>query len=78
VAFVGADVQDTTSGFRAFEDQHPHSYPSGPVIAGSHQSYGVAGLPATFFIDSHGVVVASFSGPLDGPTLDRYLGLIQR
>jgi hypothetical protein len=36
----------------------------------------VAGLPATFFIDSNGVVVASFTGPLDGNTLDHYLALI--
>jgi hypothetical protein len=38
----------------------------------------VAGLPATFFIDAHGFVVASFSGPLDVPTLDHYIGLISR
>jgi hypothetical protein len=36
----------------------------------------VAGLPATFFIDSDGVVVASFTGPLDASTLDHYLGLV--
>jgi cytochrome c biogenesis protein CcmG/thiol:disulfide interchange protein DsbE len=78
VAFVGADIQDTPYGFHSFEDRHPHPYPAGPVVAGSEQSYGVAGLPATFFIDSHGVVVASFSGPLDVPTLDHYIGLISR
>jgi cytochrome c biogenesis protein CcmG/thiol:disulfide interchange protein DsbE len=78
VAFVGADTQDTPFGFRTFEGRHPHPYPSGPVVAGSDRSYGVAGLPATFFIDAHGVVVASFSGPLDVPTLDHYIGLISR
>jgi hypothetical protein len=36
----------------------------------------VAGLPATFFIDAQGRVMASFSGPLDAPTLNRYLVLI--
>ncbi len=76
VAFVGADNQDTTAGFRAYEQAHPHPYPAGPIVTGTYQSYGVAGLPATFFIDSDGVVVASFSGPLDTPTLDHYLGLI--
>jgi hypothetical protein len=30
----------------------------------------------TVFIDAQGVVVASFSGPLDAPTIDHYLGLI--
>jgi cytochrome c biogenesis protein CcmG/thiol:disulfide interchange protein DsbE len=76
VAFVGADNQDTADGFRSFEQRHPHPYPAGPIVAGSYQSYGVAGLPATFFIDSRGLVVASFSGPLDAPTLDHYLALI--
>jgi len=76
VAFVGADNQDTTSGFQAFEQRHPHTYPSGPIVRGSYQSYGVGGLPATFFIDAQGIVVASFTGPLDAPTLEHYLGLI--
>ena len=75
-AFVGADNQDTASGFSAFEQRHPHSYPAGPIVTGTYQSYGVAGLPATFFINSDGVVVASFTGPLDTGTLDHYLGLI--
>jgi len=76
VAYVGADNQDTASGFAAFEARHPHVYPAGPIVAGSYQSYGVAGLPATFFIDRNGVVVASFTGPLDSRTLDHYLALI--
>jgi cytochrome c biogenesis protein CcmG/thiol:disulfide interchange protein DsbE len=76
VKFVGADNQDTTSGFQTFEQRYPHPYPSGPIVQGSYQSYGVAGLPATFFINSDGLVVASFSGPLDAPTLNHYLGLI--
>ena len=76
VAFVGADNQDTMPGFSAFEQRHPHPYPSGPIVSGSYQSYGVAPLPATFFIDSQGVVVASFTGALDAQTLDHYLGLL--
>ncbi|TMD14789.1 MAG: TlpA family protein disulfide reductase [Chloroflexi bacterium] len=76
VAFVGADNRDTTSGFSAFEQRHPHPYPAGPIVTGTYQSYGVAGLPATFFIDSQGVVLASFTGPLDSKTLEHYLGLI--
>ena len=74
--FVGADNQDTYSGFSNFEQSHPHPYPAGPIVQGSYQSYGVAGLPETFFINAQGVVVSSFAGPLDGPTLNHYLGLI--
>jgi cytochrome c biogenesis protein CcmG/thiol:disulfide interchange protein DsbE len=76
VAFVGADNQDTATGFSAFEQRHPHPYPAGPIVTGTYQSYGVAGLPATFFINSEGVVVASFTGPLDASTLNHYLELI--
>ena len=76
VAFIGADNRDTTSAFEAFEQLHPHPYPAGPIVSGSYQSYGVAGLPATFFIDSDGVVIASFVGPLDENTLSHYLGLL--
>ena len=76
VAFVGADNQDTVGGFQSFEERHPHPYPAGPIVTGSYQSYGVAGLPATFFIDAQGRVAASFAGPLDARTLDHYLALI--
>jgi cytochrome c biogenesis protein CcmG/thiol:disulfide interchange protein DsbE len=78
VAFVGANNRDTQSGFRAFEERHPHPYPAGPIVTGSYQAYGVAGLPATFFIDAQGIVVASFTGPLEAATLNHYLGLIAR
>jgi thiol-disulfide isomerase/thioredoxin len=76
VRFLGADNQDTTSGFRAYENTHPHPYPAGPIVKGSYQAYGVGGLPSTFFINGAGLVVASFTGPLDAPTLNHYLALI--
>ena len=76
VAFVGADNRDTASAFRDFETRYPHYYPSGPIIEGSYQSYGVSGLPATFFIDAQGTVVASFSGPLSSSLLDHYLAVV--
>jgi cytochrome c biogenesis protein CcmG, thiol:disulfide interchange protein DsbE len=76
VAFVGADNQDTSAGFDSFEASHGHPYPAGPIVEGSYQSYGVAGLPATFFIDAEGRVAASFTGPLDTTTLNHYLALV--
>ncbi len=76
VAFMGADNRDTTAAFQSFEDRHRHVYPAGPIVAGSYQSYGVAGLPATFFIDSRGIVVASFTGPLTAELLNHYLQLV--
>ena len=77
VDFVGAAMQDTSRGVEAFEMRHAHPYPVGPIVEGSYQSYGVVGPPATVFINAQGVVVASFSGPLDAQTLSHYLGLIE-
>ncbi len=76
IAFVGADMQDTSAGIQSFEQQHPHTYPVGPIVSGSYQDYGVVGPPVTIFIDANGVVAASFAGPLDATTLEHYLGLI--
>jgi len=76
IRYVGAHNRDTDPAYQSFEKTHPHPYPAGPIVLGTYQSYGVAGLPATFFIDRQGAVVASFVGPLDRPTLNRYIELI--
>jgi len=76
VAFLGAAIQDSSSGVQTFEQQHPHTYPVGPIVSGSYQAYGVVGPPVTVFINSNGVVAASFAGPLDSSTLAHYLRLI--
>lgn len=76
IAFVGADMQDTTGGIQTFEERHPHPYPVGPIVTGDYQAYGVSAPPTTFFIDAQGLIVASFAGPIDTQTIDHYLGLI--
>jgi cytochrome c biogenesis protein CcmG, thiol:disulfide interchange protein DsbE len=76
VAFVGAAMQDTAGSLHAFEQRHAHPYPVGQIVDGDYQSYGVVAPPVTVFIDAQGMVVASFEGPLDTPTIDHYLGLI--
>ena len=76
VSFVGAAMQDTTGSLHAFEQRHAHPYPVGQIVDGDYQSYGVVAPPVTFFIDARGIVVASFQGPLDTPTLAHYLGLV--
>ena len=78
VAFVGANMQDTPSGEAQFERTHAHPYPAGPIVDGTYQAYGVFAPPVTVFINSDGLVVASFAGPLDQSTLDHYLGLISQ
>jgi cytochrome c biogenesis protein CcmG/thiol:disulfide interchange protein DsbE len=76
IAFVGAAMQDTSGGVRTFEERHPHPYPVGQIVSGDARDFGVFAPPVTFFIDSDGVVVASFAGPLDQQTIDHYLGLM--
>jgi cytochrome c biogenesis protein CcmG/thiol:disulfide interchange protein DsbE len=76
VAFVGAALQDTAGSLQQFEQRHPHPYPVGQIVDGNYQSYGVVAPPVTVFINAQGMVVASFEGPLDTPTIDHYLGLI--
>ena len=76
IAFVGAAMQDTSGGVRAFEQRHPHPYPVGQIVSGDPKDFGVFAPPVTFFIDSQGVVVASFAGPLDTQTINHYLGLV--
>lgn len=76
VAFVGAAMLDTAASISDFELRHPHPYPVGQIVDGDYASYGVFAPPVTVFINSQGVVVASFSGPLDTQTIDHYLGLI--
>jgi len=76
IAFIGAAMQDTSGGVRTFEQRHPHLYPVGQIVSGDPNNFGVFAPPVTFFIDSEGVVVASFAGPLDTRTIDHYLGLV--
>jgi cytochrome c biogenesis protein CcmG, thiol:disulfide interchange protein DsbE len=76
VEFIGAAMLDSYGGVSRFEKDHPHPYPTGLIVQGTYQSYGVVGPPVTVFIDAQGLVAATFSGPLDGQTLDHYLGLI--
>ena len=44
-------------------------------VDGIPAEYGVTSPPVTFFIDGRGTVVAHFSGPLDGQSIQRYLQL---
>src|SRR5260370_7031530 len=45
VAFVGADNQDTTSGFQALDPRHPPTYPPGPIDHRSYHSHAARPLP---------------------------------
>lgn len=67
VVFLGIDVQDDDDNARGFLERTGITYtnlydPSGKVSG----MYGVAALPATFFIDANGKIKAKNYGSLSG------------
>lgn len=75
VAFLGVAIRDSSSAARAYAEETRHPYPLGEA-AGDIAPFGVTGPPETFFITPSGLVAARFAGPVDGPTLARYLQLL--
>ena len=60
VVFVGIDYHDVTSDARTFLSHHGITYPNvadGSGMVGS--SYGITGVPETYFIDRHGRLVGT-------------------
>ena len=75
VAFVGVNFKDDAGSARAYAQSVRQPYPVGEA-AGGLAGWGVSAPPDTFFIDASGVITARFQGPVDLPTLERYLGLV--
>jgi cytochrome c biogenesis protein CcmG, thiol:disulfide interchange protein DsbE len=75
VAFLGVNFKDAPDAARAFQERNRLPYPTGPAAAGIPAEYGPVQPPVTFFIDSGGVAVARFDGPLTRALIDRYLQL---
>ncbi len=75
VAFVGADVNDSSGDAQAFLHQHPVSYPSYQLPETGVQSLlpqGVIGLPTTFYVSGAGKVVYVHTGQYESQgTLDQ-------
>jgi cytochrome oxidase Cu insertion factor (SCO1/SenC/PrrC family)/thiol-disulfide isomerase/thioredoxin len=80
VAFVGANINDTTASARAFLDAHPVSYPS---YQGSTASLSwlaqIEGMPTTIFVDRSGRVADVHTGQYQTEStlvddIERYAG----
>ena len=70
VLFLGVNQQDVTDDARDFLDRHGVSFPS--VRDGSDttgRSWGITGLPETFFLDKRGEVVGHVIGAVDAGKL---------
>lgn len=81
VVFIGIDIQDTTSDALSFLEEFEVPVDEGYIIVtddtgGTSIDYGVSGLPATFFIDSEGIVVARWVGAVNAELLNEKIGLI--
>ena len=72
VRFLGVDYEDTQSNARAFLHHYGITYPNVSDTTGSVAiDYGVTGVPETFFVNRHGVIVQKVIGALDQHTLQQ-------
>ncbi len=72
VLFLGLDMQDARPDARAFIEQFGLTYPNVREPGGEvARSYGMTGLPETFFISAQGDVVAHARGAVDAAQLEQ-------
>lgn len=72
--FVGVDVQDFDPDALAFLQKYGVTYPNGSGNAGPISvSYGMRGVPETYFIAPDRRIVRKWSGPLTAAGLDQFL-----
>lgn len=73
VAFLGIDVQDFASDARRFLKRFDTPYVSvqaGGDTSGVYDEYGLTGLPATYWLDGHGRIVARHAGEISRRQLE--------
>ncbi len=77
IIFLGVDFQDTQSAGLNFLHTYGITYPNVADDTGSTAiNYGVSGVPETFFIDRHGVIVSKVIGELTVQTMQSNLQLL--
>lgn len=70
VVILGIAVEDSYDDFAEFIDEFDPTYPVGFDDGDMRALYQTLGLPATFFLDSDGVIVDVFNGKLDREVLE--------
>jgi cytochrome c biogenesis protein CcmG, thiol:disulfide interchange protein DsbE len=79
VTFVGVDVEDTDADARAFLQKYGISYPNGAGNAGPISvSYGMRGVPESYFVARDGRIVRKWDGALTTAALEQFLAEVQR
>ena len=72
VVFVGVVYQDAPDAARAFHERMGQTWPVGADDSGrTALSFGVFGVPETYFIGKDGVIAGRHIGPIDEATLAR-------
>lgn len=77
VEVLGIVYQSEVDAVDRFLDELGRGYPAA-MDPGSRAaiSFGVRGVPETFFVDAAGIVVAKVTGPVDGPLMTSTLEAI--
>ena len=77
ITFLGIDFQDARSDGLNFLHTYGITYPNVADDTGSTAiNYGVTGVPETFFIDRHGVIISKVIGELTEQSMQTNLQLI--
>jgi cytochrome c biogenesis protein CcmG, thiol:disulfide interchange protein DsbE len=80
IAFLGVDVKDLTGDARGFARRYKLNYVSVRDGSGANtwSSYGLTGVPETYFIDADGKIVAHIPGAVSAQTLEEGIATITR
>jgi len=80
VVFVGVDVKDLTGDARAFARKYKLNYVSARDGSGAKtwNSYGLTGVPETYFLNASGNIVAHIPGAVSAQTLEEGIATITR
>ena len=80
VVFVGIDVKDLTGDARGFARKYKLNYVSVRDGSGAKtwNSYGLTGVPETYFLNAKGRIVAHIPGAVSAQTLEEGIATITR
>ena len=80
VVFVGVDVKDLSGDARGFARKYKLNYVSVRDGSGAKtwNSYGLTGVPETYFLDERGRIVAHIPGAVSAQTLEEGIATITK
>jgi cytochrome c biogenesis protein CcmG, thiol:disulfide interchange protein DsbE len=73
VVFLGVNIQDSEQNARAFMEEFGISYPNGQDTSAIASSYGLTGIPETFFITGDGQVNRRWIGAIGERQLSAFI-----